>query len=426
MKKITAMILAGGKGERMDVLCHHRAKPILYFAGNHRIIDFTLSNCINSGITTIGIATGHDQFNVADYVSQWFVSNNQLSNLSILEPPDKIYRGTADAIYKNLEFIHKSKAELIVILAADHVYKMDYRKIISFHDEADADLTIGAVSVPVEEAYRFGTIVKNNENRVLNFAEKSLNPQSNLGSMGIYVFKREALEKILEADARLPDSSHDFGYSIIPEMVRDFRVFVYKFNNYWRDIGTIDAYYKTNMEYINQRQNIGLNSNWPVLTGDFKPGDDNYKQYLPGTGKNYSNSIISENCIIRGTVENSILSPGVCIDENAVVRNSILLPDTYVGYHSVVDNSILEENIDIGSFCYIGFDSHQGNTGRYIVLDRGMKIPPNTAVSHNGRMSLRNWDSRYTARSCSWGAVFSVADNVSADNMASSEALAVN
>jgi glucose-1-phosphate adenylyltransferase len=426
MKKITAMILAGGKGDRMDILCHHRAKPLLYFAGNHRIIDFTLSNCINSGIYTIGLATGYDHLNVADYVSQWFLSNNQLANLSILEPPDRMYLGTADAIYKNLEFIRKSKAESVVILAADHVYKMDYRKIISFHDETDADLTIGSSSIPAQEASRFGTIVTNDENRVLNFAEKSQNPPSNLGSMGIYVFRRKVLEKILEADALKPDSNHDFGYSIIPEMVRTGRVFVYKFNNYWRDIGTIDAYYKTNMEYMCQRQNMGINGSWPILTGYLNPGVDNNKHYLPGTGKNYSNSIVSENCIIRGYVENSILSPGVYIDENAVVRNSILLPDIYIGYNSVVDNSILEENVDIGSFCHVGFDSHQGNTGRYIVLGSGMKIPPNTAVSHSGKMTLRNWDSRYTARSFPWGVVFSVTDSASADNLISIEALAVN
>lgn len=411
----------------MDVLCRFRAKPILYFAGNHRIIDFALSNCINSGINDIAVATGFDHFKVADYVTRWSISNNQLNNITVLEPPDNLYRGTADAICQNLDYIHKTKANTVVILAADHIYKMDYRRIISFHYEVDADITIGIITVPKQEAYRFGTVNIDRKSRILNFVEKSQTPQSNLASMGIYIFKREVLEKVLEEDALQPDSNHDFGYSIIPKMVERNRVFAYKFNNYWKDIGTIDAYYKTNMEYIRLQHDMGFNGNWPIFTDTYTPSvsyKNKYNHIQITANKNISNSIISDNCNIRGRVENSILSPGVYVDEKAIVRNSVLLPNTYIGYHSIIDSTILEEDVHVGNYSYVGFGMNNGSNNKYIVMDRGIEIPANTAVLHDGRMTLHDWDRHFTTKSFPWGVIFSGAKHT--DNIGADEALAIH
>ncbi len=249
MNKVLAMILAGGKGQRMDVLCRERPKPLLPFAGSFRIIDFSLSNCIHSGIGNIAVVVDYQRQHLLDYLvsgSPWMPNAN--SSLSILEPKVGFYMGTADAVYQNLEYIQRHGPDLVLILAADHVYKMDYSKLLAFHERVGAELTIGVASVPIEKADRFGTVFINTEGRIIDFIEKPEVPKSNLVSMGIYAFNRDALAELLIEDAAQQASPHDFGKAIIPKMVKRNKVFAYKFNGYWRDIGTIEAYYEANMD----------------------------------------------------------------------------------------------------------------------------------------------------------------------------------
>jgi glucose-1-phosphate adenylyltransferase len=381
-KNEVALILAGGRGKRMDILCHLRPKPALPFAGGFRVIDFSLSNCIHSEITYIAALVDYQRVQMAGYLREWHLANGGAINLVTLPPRIGSYAGTADAVYQNLDYLEKEDAETVLVLAGDHVYKMDYRKIIAFHNEVRADVTIGVIRVPIEETGRFGTLTVDAENRVNEFVEKSSNSSSNLASMGIYVFNKGFLVKRLREDAREPSSQHDFGYSILPRMVLQDRAFAYEFNGYWQDIGTMEAYYEANMELLVPRPRYSLNSDWPIF-------DEKNRLPICKANKegNITNSMISPGCIVEGYVENSLLSDGVCVEEQAVVRNSIIMADTHIRYHSVIDHCILDENVNIGKFSYVGFGAGllPGNW-EITVLGKDVVVPDRTAIGRRCRI----------------------------------------
>jgi len=383
MTKIASMILAGGKGKRMDLLCYNRPKPVLPFAGAYKVIDFVLSNCIHSKVASIDILVDHQKEHLSGYLKTWEKSNAGSTTFHILEPKSGSYRGTADAIFQNLEYIKKANPDSLLILAGDHVYRMDYRKMVAFHENIGADITIGAVTVPIEQASRFGTIIAGNDGQISRFEEKPPNPVSNLVSMGIYVFNWKVLQYYLEKDCNQPESSHDFGYSIIPEMIRNSRAYVYKFGGYWQDIGTVDAYYDANMELISVMPALGMNDRWPILSSDFS--------LLPPKVTNtdiIKYSVISPGCIVKGYVENSILGPGVKIEEQARIKNSIILSNSSIGRFTTVDRCIIDEDVNIRDFCNIGFGAALNFSSMGItVLGKGVVVPQGTVIGQNCRLT---------------------------------------
>ena len=371
-----ALILAGGRGKRMDLLCYLRPKPALPFAGKLPVVDFSLSNCVHSQIKRVGVLVDYQRSYMTEYLKEWATANAGTAGISVLPPELGSYTGTADAVYRNISYINSQTGDRVLILAGDHVYRMDYRKMLSFHEKMQADTTVGVIRVPIEEANRFGTVVIDKENRIQEFAEKSPSLSSNLASMGIYIFNKDILSKRLTEDADNQDSVHDFGYSILPGMVKRDRVFAYEFSGYWQDIGTVDAYYRANMELLVERPRFSLDSNWPVLTDyDALPVLEQSKD-----GK-VVNSLISPGCVIKGYVENSILSPGVRIEEQAVITNSIVMANTHIGYHSVVNTSIVDEAVEIGKLCYVGFGKSLLPEGMAItVIGKDVVIPDHTAI----------------------------------------------
>jgi len=382
MNKTVAMILAGGRGKRMDILCHGRSKPVLPFAGRWRVIDFSLSNCVHSGIINMAALIDYQREYTAEYLKEWRKTHTGGNSLHILEPKSGSYKGTSDAVYQNLDYLRDCDPKAVLILAGDHVYRMDYRKILAFHQEMEADVTIGVIPVPIQQANRFGIVTTDADCRITDFVEKPHCPTSNLASMGIYVFKTEVLADHLKRDSAEPVSPHDFGYALIPRMVKWNRVFAYKFDGYWRDIGTIETYYEANMELTSAAPSFNLDGSWPILTGDTSLSPT----VLSNKG-GMRHNIVSTGCDIRGSVENSILSPGVVIEERAVVRNSIIMANAVIGRHSVVDRCILDEGVNIDKFCYIGFGSGLSRSSSDItVLGRDTIVPPGTAVVRNRRV----------------------------------------
>jgi len=382
MDKVIALILAGGRGKRMDILCHQRPKPALPFAGGFRIIDFSLSNCIHSGIHDVALLVDYKRSQINNYLRYWNLNITANEIFDTLDPKNGSYRGTADAVFQNLDYIRKRRAEKVIVLAGDHVYNMDYRKMLAFHDQIGADVTVGAVRVPIEQAYRFGTISIDNDNRITRFTEKSDIPQSNLVSMGIYIFNTKTLTKYLTEDAGQQDSPHDFGYAVMPRIVKNNRVFAYKYNHYWQDIGTIEAYYSTNLELTRENPGFSLDGMKPVITAG-------YSSLLTKTshqGK-VRDSILGPGCVIRGQVINSILSAGVRVEEEAVVSNSVLMANTTIGYHSTVDGCVLDENVQVGKYCYIGFGRDLTSEDHDItVVGTRATIPDRIAIGNGSRI----------------------------------------
>ncbi len=280
---------------------------------------------------------------------------------------------------------------------------MDYRQMLAFHEQVNADVTMGVVSVPIERAHRFGTVTADTEGRIVDFVEKPRIPQSNLVSMGIYVFNKEVLAQRLIEDAAQPGSSHDFGYAIIPRMVNGDKVLAYKFNGFWQDIGTTEAYYEASMELIRQRPSFSLNGGWPVFTEyDSLPPPKRTRQ------GSIENSLVSPGCVIKGHVENSILSPGVHIEEQAVVRNSVIMTNVFVGYHSVVDRCILDEGVNIGKLCHIGFgDTLIPGNWDITVLGKGVTVPPYTDIGRNCKILPHVRPTDFTANVVPSGVVVS-------------------
>jgi glucose-1-phosphate adenylyltransferase len=376
MDSVLAFILAGGQGKRMGILSYERPKPALPFAGTTQVIDFTLSNCLHSAIDEVILLTDYERRKMANYLENWLASNEYPGNISILQPRNGTYLGTADAMYQNLDHVDNHPSDLVMVLAGDHVYKMDYRKMVAFHCRMRADVTIAVTPVPFGEAHRFGIVATDDEGQITDFIEKPRVPPSNLVSMGIYVFNKQVLMQRLIDDATLLDSPHDFGHAIIPDMVRRDRAVAYKFQGYWRDIGNPQAYYDTSMELLVPNPSFSLDGTWPVVT---RLGYGKLPKLVDQ--ENISNSLISPGCIINGRVENSILSPGVRVADDAEVRNSIVMANSEVGYHSVIDRCILDEEVCVGRYCYLGFGGTRTPKGRPgVLIGTGAEIPPHTAI----------------------------------------------
>jgi glucose-1-phosphate adenylyltransferase len=382
MPKTVAVILGGGQGTRMDILCKVRSKLALPFAGKFKVVDFTLSNCLNSKIENIGLLVDYQRDTLSEYLKGWSVANMHGKPLSLLKPKNS-YKGTADAILQNLDYLETLKPEEILVLAGDHIYRMDYRPLLAFHRKTKSDVTIGIISVPIEQARRFGIVTVNSDYRITDFVEKPEFPASNLASMGIYVFNKSILERFLVEDSLKDESPHDIGYAVIPEMLRqNIKISAYKFDSYWEDIGTMEAYYWANMNLIDEYPSLSLNGKWPILTRNHSTGLARIF-----TQDKVTNSIISQDCNIKGNVSNSILSPGVVVEENATVKNSIVMENTVVGEHSTIENCILDESSKVGNFCYVGFPSRITLNSSITVLGKGAIVPSYTAISQNSRMS---------------------------------------
>ena len=396
MERTLAIILAGGRGERLGILGHERTKPAIPFAGKYRIIDFTLSNCVNSGISKIDVLTQYQPLSLIDHIglgASWGLARVDGSGLRLLQPylsPDEKrnwYKGTADAVYQNLQHIEQKDVELVLILSGDHVYRMDYSEMVKFHDNIQADVTLATVPMPYEELARFGTVTVDEEGNVLAFQEKVKKPDSNLVSMGIYVFKKDVLYQCLEEDAQLRSSKHDFGRNVLPRLVAGHhKVCAYNFHGYWRDVGTMASYWEANMDLLDMYLELLFDEYWPIRTKEeLRP-----PAVVSSTGE-IVRSIISSGCVIEGRVEHSVLSPGVRVAEGAVVKDSIVLSDGVIGPHAIVDYSILDKEVIIGAGCHLGFgENFQINRREPTVMNTGItvigkraKMPPGVKIGRN-------------------------------------------
>ncbi len=403
MSKVLAVILAGGQGERLSLLSQKRAKPAVPFAGKYRIIDFALSNCVNSDIYDVVVLTQYRPHSLHDHIGigkPWDLDRQQ-GGVHLLQPyigrqDADWYQGTADAVYQNLDYIMEGHYDFVLILAGDHIYRMDYGPMIAFHQQRKADATLGAVIVPLEEGHRFGILETDAEARVISFEEKPKQPRGTLGSMGIYVFNSETLTRVLIEDARRianggPTSQHDFGHNIIPGMVaRGERVFAYPFAGYWQDVGTIQSYWEAHMDLLGDKPAFDLyDRSWVIHTRS----EERPPAHIQ-SGAQVVSSLISHGCIIKGQVERSVLSPGVVVEEGAVVRESIVLFDTVIGAGSVVDRAIIDKEVVIGKGCRIGYgDDMTPNRLEPTRLDTGITLvgkrahlPDNLTVGRNAKI----------------------------------------
>jgi glucose-1-phosphate adenylyltransferase len=386
------MILAGGEGRRLSILSQKRAKPAVPFAGKYRIIDFTLSNCANSGIYTVGIPTQYRPRSLNDHIrtgAPWDLDRMN-GGVWLLQPylgrsDSDWYSGNADAVQQNFDFIRRHRPEVVLVLSADHVYTMDYDRMISFHVENRADVTVATLKVSPEEASRFGILETDESYRVVRFEEKPPEPKSTLASMGIYVFNTEVLSDVLKADAANSQSSHDFGKDIVPKIIGPYRVFAYPFSGYWVDVGTIQAYWEAHIDLLADHPPLDLNDrNWIIHTRSEERPPVNIR-----TGAVVLHSLITDGCTIEGTVEYSVLSPGVRVERGAVVRYSIIMTDAIVRAGAMVDRSILDKQVDVGAGAQVGFGADY-TPSRVTDLSSGLTlvgksavIPPTVKVGRN-------------------------------------------
>jgi glucose-1-phosphate adenylyltransferase len=393
---ILVILLAGGAGERLSPLTKERAKPAVYFGGPYRIIDFTLSNCINSGLRHIYIATQYKSLSLNRHIRMaWNVVSEELGEFIEILPPQKRvgehwYLGTADAVYQNLYSISREAPGHVIVLSGDHVYKMDYSKMLRFHVEHHADATLASIEVPVSESSRFGIVDVDDNDRVTGFEEKPAEtkgvpgaPGTALASMGIYIFRADVLIRALEADASQPDSQHDFGRNIIPSLIQTSPVFCYRFYDenkksakYWRDIGTLDAYYEASMDLCQVNPEFNLyDPEWPLRT--YQPQAPPAKFVFAEQGRRCGqalDSVISNGCIISGSrVLGSILGPNVRVHSFCEIEQTILMPGVRVGRHARIRRAIVDRDVLIPRGALIGFDAEE-DRHRHTVTDGGVVI----------------------------------------------------
>ncbi len=388
------ILLAGGAGERLYPLTRDRAKPAVFFGGPYRIIDFTLSNCINSGLRRIFIATQYKSLSLNRHIRMgWNIVSEELGEFVEILPPQKRvsehwYQGTADAVYQNVYSIVQEGPQHVIVLSGDHVYKMDYAKMLRFHKERGAAVTLAAIEIPIQETYRFGVLSVDEQDRVTGFIEKSRNaptiPGSSdlaLGSMGIYIFDTDVLLKALEADAAKP-SSHDFGKDVIPALITELPIFAYRFydenkkaSKYWRDIGTLDAFYDANMDLCGVDPEFNLyDPEWPMRT--YQPQAPPAKFVFAEKSRRGEalDSIISPGCIISGSrVEGSVLCPNVRVHSYGVIQQSMLMPGVRVGRHARIRRAIIDRDVLIPRGAVIGFNPEEDRK-RHTVTDLGVVV----------------------------------------------------
>ena len=355
-----AMILAGGRGSRLHDLTNKVAKPAVSYGGKYRIIDFPLSNCANSGIDVVGVLTQYESVELNSYVAaggRWGLDSKD-SGVYVLPPREKadtgldVYRGTADAISQNIDFIDQYDPEYLLVLSGDHIYKMNYDKMLAFHKERQADATIAVIEVPLKEASRFGIMNTDGEtDRITEFVEKPPVPESNLASMGIYIFNWKLLRKLLLADMKNPDSNHDFGKDIIPTLLGDEkRLFAYRFKGYWKDVGTIDSLWEANMDLLSPDNELDLSDlTWKIYTEDVTA----LPQYI-GTEARIQNAYITQGCVIEGEVTNSVVFTGARVRPGAKVIDSVLMPGAIVVDGAVVIRALVANGVNIGKGALVG------------------------------------------------------------------------
>ena len=355
-----AMILAGGRGSRLHELTNKVAKPAVAYGGKYKIIDFPLSNCANSGIDVVGVLTQYESVLLNSYVaggSSWGLDARD-SGVFVLPPREKadvnlnVYRGTADAISQNIDFVDSYDPEYVLILSGDHIYKMNYSKMLKYHKENNADATIAVIEVPMKEASRFGIMNTDTETgQIIEFEEKPEHPKSNLASMGIYIFNWKLLRKLLVADMKNEESSHDFGKDIIPTMLNDGkRLFAYKFKGYWKDVGTIDSLWEANMDLIGKNNELDLNdSSWKIYTEDIPT----FPQYISEEA-DVKNAYITQGCVVEGEVKNSVLFTSTSVMTGAKVYDSVLMPGAFVDEGAVVHRAIIADGVKIGKNAVVG------------------------------------------------------------------------
>lgn len=395
-KEMIAMLLAGGQGSRLGVLTQKVAKPAVSFGGKYRIIDFPLSNCINSGVDTVGVLTQYQPLRLNTHIGigiPWDLDRN-VGGVTVLPPYERSkgsdwYTGTANAIYQNLEYMESYNPEYVLILSGDHIYKMDYEVMLEYHKANNADVTIAAMPVPMEEASRFGILITDDANRITEFEEKPANPRSNLASMGIYIFSWKVLK---EALIKLKDEPGcDFGKHIIPYCHNDGRrIFAYEYNGYWKDVGTLGSYWEANMELIDIIPEFNLYEEfWKIYTSS----EIIAPQYISADAK-VDKCIVGDGTEIYGEVHNSVIGPGVTIKKGAVVRDSIIMRGTTIGENVTVDRSIIAEGVTVGNDVEIGIGEEAPNKfkpavyafglaviGEKSAIPAGVKIGKNTAIS---------------------------------------------
>lgn len=354
-----AMILAGGRGTRLHELTNKVAKPAVSYGGKYRIIDFPLSNCANSGIDVVGVLTQYESILLNSYVAagrRWGLDAKD-SGVYVLPPREKadadldVYRGTADAISQNIDFIDTFSPEYLLILSGDHIYKMDYAKMLAYHKECKADATIAVIEVPIKEASRFGIMNTDETGRIVEFEEKPQEPKSNLASMGIYIFDWKLLRKLLLEDMKKADSNHDFGKDIIPELLRENkRLYAYKFKGYWKDVGTIDSLWEANMDLLNHNNELDLNDPlWKIYTEDVTT----LPQYI-GPDASIRRAFITQGCIVEGEVQNSVLFTSAKVGPGAKIIDSVLMPGVEVEEGAVVQRALVADGVKIGKQAVVG------------------------------------------------------------------------
>ena len=394
-KECVAMLLVGGQGSRLKCLTSNIAKPGLVFGGKYRIVDFCLSNCVNSGIETVGMLTQYKPFLLNSYVglgSAWDLDIDK-GGLHILPPYQGSqggiwYKGTANAIYQNINFIDQYNPKYVLVLSGDHVYKMDYSAMLQEHIDNNSDATIAVLDVPYEEASRFGIMSVDEENRITKFIEKPKIPESTLASMGIYIFSWEVLRDALIVDEANPYSENDFGKNVIPSLLMDKkRMYAHRFDGYWKDVGTIESYYVANMELLGDSPSLDLfEKNFKIISNSNK--DARPPQYI-GAKSVIKNSLICNGCTILGHVENSLISPGVTIEEGAVVKDSIVFPDVKILEKAKVTKTIIGENVVVGEGAVIGTATKKPvQPDGITIIENNVEISPKSRIAAGSEITI--------------------------------------
>jgi glucose-1-phosphate adenylyltransferase len=392
---VLTLILAGGQGSRLSILGEKRAKPAVAFAGKYRIIDFALSNVVNSGLYRVAVLTQYRPHSLMEHIGigePWDLNRTQPNGVRIWQPyrgrkDQDWYRGTADALYQNRGFIRDDGCDRVLILGGDHIYKMDYRDMLRFHDEKGADLTVAVMNVAPEETFRFGIMDADENDRIVKFTEKPKQATSTLASMGIYVFNTGFLLRYLEEDGADPSSAHDFGKNLIPKMVARDNVYAYRFSDYWVDVGTIQSYWETNLSLLSHPSPLDLDDpNWVIHTRS--------KERPPvriGSKGVAQNVLLSNGCIVEGTVLHSVLSPGVIVSAGAVVRDSVIMNDVIIGQGAVIECCVVDKEITIGVGARLGCgDDMTPNRLEPANLDTGITIVGKRAHIPAGAVIGRN------------------------------------
>ena len=384
-----ALILAGGRGSRLDILSERRSKPAVPFAGKFRIIDFALSNCTNSGIFQIGILTQYLPLSLNEHIGvgkPWDLDRRD-SFVTLLQPNNSWYEGTADAIRKNLEFVKRYASKYVLILSGDHIYKMDYSKMIEQHKQTGADLTIACKIVPMDEASRFGILETDSNLKISKFVEKPKEPKSNKASMGIYVFSTQALIDAIESHPDIVDL--DFGMHIIPDMIAHKNVYAYEYYDYWKDVGTYDSYVEANIELCHDTALDLYDPNWKIYTKS-----EDLPPVKVGDNASITTSLISNGCRIDGEVIESVISPGVKIGKGSVIKHSVILNDVVIGENCVIEDTIIDKETVVGNNSVIGtgkdltpnkdnpkiLSSGLNVIGKKIILPEGLVVERNVRI----------------------------------------------